>query len=241
MRSFCFLHFLYFSEVFYGLSHRNHIQGGMAARLDVVYRRASHLPRHQEGYGAGSAPSHGLRGDSRQHSRLRAHRRGRDPLVLVQGGYRGERSHAPSALYRHRGDDRFRTSPHQSEVVYFGRRGAAWHFRHAHSFRRHRLSLKRLGVHRHHRRGGRPHLHSRRAEIRLAIFRAHHGGRILLHGACAHRAACGRQTVHDQKGTPHQNALQRQTGDALRASSSPSSWRWWRDSSRPRPSPSSEC
>lgn len=44
---------------------------------------------------------------------------------------------------------------------------------------------------------GRPHLHSRRAEIRLAIFRAHHGGRVLLHGACAHRAACGRQIVHN--------------------------------------------
>ena len=152
----------------------------------LLHSRALRLGGHRQ--------RHGRRGARHHH-------------LAVQRGYRGERSHAHPAVHRHRGDDRFRTASHQSQTVHFGRRGAAGHLHHPHFRGDHRLPLERRGVHRHHRRGGRPHRHPRRHGARLQLSRTDHGGRLFVHGTGAHHSAVRRQVLHVQKGTAHPHAL----------------------------------
>ena len=88
------------------------------------------------------------------------------------------------------------------------RGGAVRHFLYADCGPGLRLRPEGRGGHRHHRRGGRAHLHSGGQRIRQQISGGHYGGGLFLHGAGAHCAAPLHQTDYYPEGTQDSHGIQ---------------------------------
>ena len=171
------------------------------------YRRDTHLFGDQKGNGTRVAPAHGVRSDPREHTEFCGHRGGRNHSVPVRGRNRSERSHAHTFIHRHRRHDRFRPAACESEDVHFGRSCSIRYFHYAHFGDAHRIFARKRGVHRNHRRGGRPDGDSRCDETCFRLYRSDHGRGVFVYGARSHRAAHRGEIVYDEEGTPYQNAL----------------------------------